>query len=280
MTRLLGLALALCCLVAAGPTPPVAAADDLPPHVVVTAPSVSGTARFGRIVVADPGTWKPAPTGIRYQWRRDGRAIRDANGRGYEIRVGDVGHRLSVTIDVRAPGYALTTRTVSVGLVKHRVDVRRVVRYSVRTKGTVRASVATFKVLAQETYDDPRGWRGRGVQFVRVSSGGAFTLWLSEAGRVPGFSSVCSAQWSCRVGRNVIINVQRWQHASTAWNRAGRSLRDYRHMVVNHETGHWLGKGHASCPRRGALAPVMMQQSKGTGGCRFNPWPTLSELRR
>ncbi|NHA00265.1 DUF3152 domain-containing protein [Nocardioides sp. W3-2-3] len=162
-------------------------------------------------------------------------------------------------------------------MVKHRVDTRRVVRYSVRTKGRVPADLARFKTLAQQTYDDPRGWRGRGVKFVRVASGGAFTLWLSEAARVPGFSSVCSAQWSCRVGRNVVINVERWQHASPAWNRAGRSLRDYRHMVVNHETGHWLGKGHASCPRPGALAPVMQQQSKGTQGCRLNPWPTLGE---
>ena len=71
----------------------------------------------------------------------------------------------------------------------------------------------------------------------------------------------------------MIINQERWQHASPAWNRAGRSLRDYRHLVVNHETGHWLGRGHASCPAGGGPAPVMMQQSKGTGGCRFNPWP-------
>jgi hypothetical protein len=49
-------------------------------------------------------------------------------------------------------------------------------------------------------------------------------------------------------------------------------------MVVNHETGHWLGLGHAGCPGRGRLAPVMMQQSKGLGGCRFNPFPTSREL--
>ena len=90
----------------------------------------------------------------------------------------------------------------------------------------------------------------------------------------------CSTQWSCRIGRFVVINQERWRHASPAWNAAGRSLRDYRHMVVNHETGHWLGRGHASCPGRGRPAPVMMQQSKGTGGCRFNPWPLGWEAAR
>jgi hypothetical protein len=151
--------------------------------------------------------------------------------------------------------------------------VRRRVTYSVTTRGAITASVADFRRLAQETYDDPRGWRNAGVEFRRVARGGDFTLVLAAASAVPSFSSTCSATWSCRVGRWVIINQDRWQHASPAWNAAGRSLRDYRHLVVNHETGHWLGRGHASCPPGGGPAPVMMQQSKGTGGCRFNPWP-------
>ena len=130
-----------------------------------------------------------------------------------------------------------------------------------------------FRRQAQQTYDDPRGWRTAGVEFRRVRRGGDFTLVLAAARAVPTFSSQCSATWSCRVGRYVIINQERWQHASPAWNAAGRSLRDYRHLVVNHETGHWLGRGHATCPAGGGPAPVMMQQSKGTDGCRFNPWP-------
>ncbi|HET9420066.1 MAG TPA: DUF3152 domain-containing protein, partial [Nocardioides sp.] len=163
--------------------------------------------------------------------------------------------------------------------VQHRVDVRRTVRYRVRTRGSIVADVKEFRRLAQQTYEDPRGWRAKGVRFVPVAKGGSFTLWLAAAATVPGFSSGCSSMWSCRVGRNVIINQTRWRFASPAWNAAHRSLRDYRHMVVNHETGHWLGKGHASCPGKGRLAPVMMQQSKGTHGCRFNPWPTAAELR-
>jgi hypothetical protein len=106
-----------------------------------------------------------------------------------------------------------------------------------------------------------------------VRRGGDFTLVLASARAVTPFSSSWSSTWSCRVGRFVIINQLRWKHASPAWNAAGRSTRHYRHLVVNHETGHWLGRGHASCPSGGGKAPVMMQQSKGTGRCRLNPWP-------
>ena len=66
--------------------------------------------------------------------------------------------------------------------------------------------------------------------------------------------------------------------ATPSWNAAGGSLRDYRHMVVNHETGHWLGHGHASCTGAGQPAQVMQQQSMSLQGCSFNAWPTTSEL--
>ncbi|WP_418059887.1 DUF3152 domain-containing protein [Pimelobacter simplex] len=280
LTPVLALLLALGLSAAPAPAGAAASADEPPPLVSVTAPSVDGVARYGRTLVADPGGWAPGPSRVRYEWRRGDQVVGTA--RRYPLQPADVGQRLTLVVTASAPGYADTPARAVTAKVKHRVDVRRTVRYSVRVKGRLGpgVDVAAFRRLAQETYDDPRGWRAWGVRFVQVRRGGAFTLWLSEAARVPGFSSVCSPQWSCRVGRNVVINVQRWQHASPAWHRLGRSLRDYRHMVVNHETGHWLGRGHASCPRPGALAPVMMQQSKGLHGCRANPWPTPRELRR
>ncbi len=152
------------------------------------------------------------------------------------------------------------------------------VTYDVMTKGLVYANLSEFKLLANQTLNDSRGWARMNVKFVEVASGGRFTLVLAEASQLPTYSSGCSAEYSCRAGRYVVINQDRWLGATPSWNSAGGSLRDYRHMVVNHETGHWLGHDHQTCGGGGQPAPVMQQQSIDLQGCSFNPWPLASEL--
>ncbi|UQX86731.1 DUF3152 domain-containing protein [Jatrophihabitans telluris] len=142
------------------------------------------------------------------------------------------------------------------------------------------SSLSTFASLAAQTYADPRGWSlGGSVTLSRVNQGGDFTLWLAAAADVPSFGSPCDSSYSCTVGRDVIINESRWLGATAPWKSAHGSLSDYRHMVLNHETGHWLGFGHSFCGGPGQLAPVMQQQSISLQGCRFNPWPLASERR-
>lgn len=154
----------------------------------------------------------------------------------------------------------------------------RTVTYSLSTAGATSSDLGEFSSQVNQTLNDARGWARMGIGFQEVASGGDFNLVLSEASQVPTFSSACSVEWSCRVGVSVIINDARWTGASAAWNASGGSLRDYRHMVVNHEVGHWLGHGHLNCTGVGQVAPVMQQQSIDLQGCTFNPWPLESEL--
>lgn len=157
-----------------------------------------------------------------------------------------------------------------------RVDVHRVHTYVVATRGEITADVDEFTARAAAIYADKRGWKQAHHRFSRVSRGGDFTLTLTEAGKVPSFDSRCSVHYSCRSGRNVIINEKNWLDKTP--NFVG-DLDTYRAMVINHETGHWLGMGHLYCAGKGRVAPVMQQQSKGMQGCKANGWPTSAELK-
>lgn len=156
------------------------------------------------------------------------------------------------------------------------LDIYRLHRYVVATRGRVTADLDRFRAEVAAVYADPRGWRRAHHRFREVRRGGDFTVVLAQAEYLPTYSSTCSSFYSCRVGRFVILNQDRWRRGSPYFPG---DLSTYRRMVTNHETGHWLGRGHASCPGVGQKAPVMQQQSKGLDGCRVNSWPLPREIR-
>jgi hypothetical protein len=152
-----------------------------------------------------------------------------------------------------------------------------VITYEVRGRGNV-SPLEDLAAAAAGVYSDPRGWSlGGSIRFERVESGGDFTLWLASDAEMSTFGGACDRVWSCRNGRNVVINEDRWRGSSGSWLEAGASLATYRQMVLNHETGHWLGFGHATCRAPGAPAAVMQQQSMTLAGCTPNSWPLPSE---
>jgi len=155
--------------------------------------------------------------------------------------------------------------------------VIRTLTYSISVQGVVHSDLRTFTDTVASTYADARGWAGAGLEFVRVPAGGDFTVVLTQAALMPSYGPDCDPRWSCREGRFVAINDDRFDGGSPFWPGP---VAEYRHMVINHETGHWLGFGHEGCNGAGQLAPLMMQQSKGVAACTPNPWPLPSELAR
>jgi hypothetical protein len=240
---------------------------------------ITGVLRYGHTVKVSRGRWSRTPERYLFQWYRGETEIPGATSQTYRLGVADVGEKIKARVFAKKRGYDGGQATARSGTaVGYRIPPRRTVTYRIETRGRITASVKEFARQAAETYADPRGWRNAGVVLERVRGASDFSLVLAEAGWLPRFSSTCSVQWSCRAGRYVVINQMRWLGASPSWRGAGRTIRDYRNLVVNHETGHWLGHGHLGCPGPGRLAPVMMQQSKGLDGCRHNPWPLGSEL--
>jgi hypothetical protein len=138
-------------------------------------------------------------------------------------------------------------------------------------KGVDRPAFGRF---VRETYGAPQGWTSGGdYRFRQVGPGQAadFKLMLvTPATRDTLCGGGFDQYTSCRIGDRVVLNVARWVNGVPDY---GAPLAAYRQYMINHETGHRLGRAHELCPGPGQLAPVMEQQTLGLHGCTAYSWP-------
>lgn len=159
--------------------------------------------------------------------------------------------------------------------------------YCVASKGEV-GDLTEFSDTVFSTLNDPRGWPRAGAVFQENEGADpntdpnacSMTLTLAAADQMTSFSTECSDEYSCRVGNDVIINIDRWNNATEGWRNAGGTVERYRTMVINHEVGHRLGHldNELTCPAVNQPAPLMQQQSMDLLGCVPNEWPLDEEL--
>ncbi|MGG7571604.1 DUF3152 domain-containing protein [Streptomyces sirii] len=160
----------------------------------------------------------------------------------------------------------------------------KVLRYRVDVEEGLPLDGGLFADAVHKTLNDDRSWAHGGQRtFQRVASGTAdFVITLASPGT--------TATWCAKSGLDttednvscdsaatdrVMINAYRWAQGAKTYGPD--KMLAYRQMLINHEVGHRLGHNHEACSRQGALAPVMMQQTKflTTDGatCRPNSWP-------
>ncbi|MFW3472960.1 DUF3152 domain-containing protein [Streptomyces microflavus] len=123
---------------------------------------------------------------------------------------------------------------------------------------------------------DPRGWSHGGERTFRQVMDKSAGL-VVKIGTPATTDRLCGAyglktrgEVNCRGGEQVMVNLKRWQLGSPQFDGP---VAEYRALIINHEVGHWLGRGHETCPGKGRPAPAMMQQIDGLKGCVANAWP-------
>lgn len=151
------------------------------------------------------------------------------------------------------------------------------ITFDISTRGKIKGDANEFATLVESTLTDARGWKKAGVNFRKVASGGKLHVILASGAEIEKYDG-CSAELSCTVFPEVLINDTRWLNSTTSYTSAGLSLTSYRQMVINHEVGHYLGHDHVTACGAGGVAPVMLQQSTGLRGCTGNSWPLNNEL--
>jgi hypothetical protein len=156
------------------------------------------------------------------------------------------------------------------------VGTGTVLRYRVEVEDGLTLSSAEVAEQVESILGDPRGWTTDGKSaFQRVSSGITdFAVRVATPGTV---DEICGqygldtgGRVNCSVGRNVMVNLRRWELATPVY---AKDVTAYRALIINHEVGHFLGHDHVGCPGPGKPAPAMMQQIKGMHGCVPNVWP-------
>ncbi len=153
-------------------------------------------------------------------------------------------------------------------------------RYAVELEAGVVADGPAFAAEVERILGNPRGWTSGGRLSLQRVDGGPVDFRVSLTAsltvrRLCGYT--LPFETSCYNGElgRAVINDARWVRGAVAY---AANVAAYRIYVINHEVGHALGRDHQPCPKKGALAPVMMQQTlgletAGVGSCRPNALP-------
>ncbi len=156
------------------------------------------------------------------------------------------------------------------------VGAGRMTRYTVEIETGLPFDSVEVAAFVEATLADPQGWTAAGsYAFQRVDANPDVHVRISTPGTTDALCAPLqtNGEVSCRNNANVVLNAKRWAFGIEAY---ADDLTSYRHYLVNHEMGHFIGHGHRGCPGAGQPAPVMLQQTFGLNGCVRNAWPAVS----
>lgn len=111
--RSIAISLAIALLVTMGGVSTATAAGTLTAPV----PTLNGTVKVGSKLTATPGTWKPAPVTLKFQWLRSGTAISGATASSYTLAAADVAKTISVKVTGSKSGYTSASKTSKASVV-------------------------------------------------------------------------------------------------------------------------------------------------------------------
>lgn len=158
-----------------------------PVDVVVGTPTITGTAKAGSTLTANPGAWTPGDVTFAYTWLADGVAISGAGGTTLDLTNAQAGKRISVEVTgsrgTSAPRTATSAQTSAV-------------------QGTLTAATPTITGTAkagEELTASPGAWGPAGVALSYE--------WLAGGQHIVGATGATYTPGAAQVGKAITVRV-------------------------------------------------------------------------
>ncbi|MCU1404489.1 MAG: hypothetical protein JWQ43_792, partial [Glaciihabitans sp.] len=216
-------------------------------------PTVSGTAKVGSTLTAEPGTWAPAGITLKYQWKRGGSSISGATASTYAVVAADAGKKISVTVTGTKPGYASNYTTSAATSISNVLTITPTPKISgvakvgaklTATPGTWAPAGVTVK------YQWKRGGtviaKATASTYTPVAADAGRTITVTTTGSKPGYTSVSKTSsgslvakvltatptpkitGTAKVGSTLAVTAGSWKPATVtlkyAWLRNGTAI--------------------------------------------------------
>ena len=117
--------------------------------LAVVKPVITGSLFVGQKLTASAGFWSPKPSGFKYQWLRNGKAIKGATKNYYVLAAADLGTQISVTVFASktswTTGKRLSASTAVVGRGTLTASPVPVIKGTAKKLRTLTVSTGTWK---------------------------------------------------------------------------------------------------------------------------------------
>jgi hypothetical protein len=151
-------------------------------------PTITGTAKVGATLTANPGAWGPAPVAYAYQWKADGTALSGATASTYKPTSATLGKRITVTVTGSKTGYTAASRTSAATAAVANGTLTAV-------KPTISGTVKVGSTLTA----NPGAWGPAPVSLVYQ--------WMSNGTAISGATGSTYKPTSAVLGRTITVTV-------------------------------------------------------------------------
>ncbi len=255
-------------------------------------PTITGTKKVGYKLTAKPGKWT-SKTKFKYQWYRNGKAIKGATSKTYTLKSADAGKRMTVKVTGSKSGYCSKaklsgkTAVVAKGTMKLGTPVIKGVKTIGATLGVERFEIKVLPTSANAPKLKYQWYRENNP--IQKATSSTYTLKSADVGKsikvkttltLPGYKTVSKTSTSTTKVRNIELTKVQMKAAERAEFYAVHGDGFSESGLITHvawETGYSTKDVTVAVD---CVAPDWNGQAAKKAKLVYRLWPTKEDVRQ